>query len=66
MLRKKDYELSALITRCGNRDVHKAIEQTRKAGLPVSFSRNGKLYFEMPDGTITDQEPEVLKNVKLS
>lgn len=43
--------------RIGNEAIHKAIENNRKKGIPNSFTRNGKLYWEMPDGTITDKDP---------
>ncbi|MDR0308002.1 MAG: hypothetical protein LBI42_14345 [Chitinispirillales bacterium] len=55
---KRDYELSAKITRLGNRGVRKAIERGKKAGIPIPFSRSGKVFYEMPDGTITDKYPE--------
>jgi hypothetical protein len=41
----------------GNAAITKAIENNRKKGIPISFTRNSKLYWEMPDGTITDINP---------
>jgi hypothetical protein len=41
----------------GNEAIHEAIENNRKKGIPNAFSRNGKLYWEMPDGKITDENP---------
>jgi len=41
----------------GNDAIHKAIENNRKKGIPNSFTRNGKLFWEMPDGSITHIDP---------
>lgn len=51
---KKSYELFLKITRIGNRAVKKAQEENRRKGLPNVYSRNGKVIFELPDGTITE------------
>ena len=45
------------ILKIGNRAVHKAQEENRKKGLPNVYSKNKKLYFELPDGTITMKDP---------
>ncbi|MBF0198409.1 MAG: hypothetical protein HQL32_11890 [Planctomycetes bacterium] len=41
----------------GNEAITEAIDNNRTKGIPNSFTRNGKLYWEMPDGTITDKDP---------
>ena len=41
----------------GNKAVHEAQEENRKLGIPNVYGRNGKIYFEMPDGTITTESP---------
>lgn len=56
-MKKETYELFMKITRIGNRAVKKAQEENRNKGIPNVYSRNGKLYFELPDGTITDKNP---------
>ena len=48
------------ITRVANQAAHRAQEENRRLGIPNVFSRNGILYFELPDGTITTERPEVL------
>lgn len=48
-----------LMKRIGNDAIHKAIQSNREKGIPNAFTRNGKLYFEMPDGTITTKNPFV-------
>lgn len=40
------------------RAVRKAIEENRRLGLPNVFYRNGRMYWELPDGTITYERPE--------
>jgi len=52
-------ELSARITRLGNIGVRKAIERAHAAGLSVPFSKGGKIFYQRPDGSITDKDPDV-------
>jgi len=48
---------AAEFKRIGNRAVHKALEENRQLGIPNVFSRNGKLYYELPNGVITTEDP---------
>jgi hypothetical protein len=48
---------AAEFERIGNRAVHKAQEENRRFGIPNVFSRNGKLYYELPNGEITTDDP---------
>ena len=34
-------------------------EENRKLGIPNVYSMNGKIFYELPDGTITDVQPEI-------
>ena len=43
--------------RLGSRAAQKAQQENRRLGLPNTYSRNGIQYYELPDGTITDQSP---------
>jgi hypothetical protein len=43
----------------GNRAVKRAQEENRKLGIPNVYSKNGKLYFELPNGEITTEDPFV-------
>lgn len=43
--------------RIGNRAVRRAQRENRSHGIPNSYSRDGKLYFELPDGTLTQVSP---------
>lgn len=51
------YRLGAIAKKAGNDAVHKTQEENRKLGIPNTYSFNGKIYFEMPDGTITIKSP---------
>lgn len=57
---KKDYEGFFNIWQIGNRAVKKAQEENRRFGLPSVYCKNGKLYYELPDGTITMERPKIL------
>ena len=47
------------IERIGMDAVERAQEENRWLGIPNAYSRNGTLYFELPDGTITQEDPFV-------
>lgn len=50
-------KLSDKITYLGNLAVHEAQEENRKKGIPNVYSLNGKIVWQMPDGTITEKSP---------
>ncbi len=56
-MKKEIYELLIKMTRIGNRAVKKAQEENRRKGLPNVYSKNKRLYYELPDGTITMNNP---------
>lgn len=45
------------ILKIGSRAVKKAQAENKRKGLPNVYSKNKKLYFELPDGTITMKDP---------
>lgn len=45
------------IKRIGNDAARKAQEENRALGIPNVYSRRGKLYYELPDGRITEESP---------
>ena len=58
----KNLEETFLMMRLGNKAIHEAREENHRLGLPNIFSRrNGKLYFEYLDGTITQEVPDCYK-----
>ncbi len=55
--KRETYELTLKIARIGNRALREAHKENHRLGLPNIFTRNKELYFEMPDGTITTDNP---------
>ncbi len=53
-------DFAAELTRLGNRGVRKAQEENRKMGLPNVYSKNGKIYYQLPNGEITTKKPSTL------
>ncbi len=58
------YVQAAEFKRIGNRAVRSALEENRRLGIPSVFCRNGKLYYELPNGEITTEDP--FKDMTLS
>ena len=56
------YQRVFQIVKVGNKAVHEAQKKNRKLGIPSVYGRNGKVYFELPDGTITTKSPWHKKN----
>jgi hypothetical protein len=48
---------AAEFKRIGNLAVQKALEENRRLGIPSVFSRNGQIYYELPNGDITREDP---------
>ncbi len=49
----KGFEIESI----GNQAVRKAQEENRKKGIPLVYSVDGKIYYELADGTITTNSP---------
>jgi hypothetical protein len=47
------------LKRIGTQSARDAQEENRRLSIPNAYSRNGTLYFELPDGTITQEDPFV-------
>jgi len=56
-MNKKRLESFIEITQIGKRAVKKAQEENRQFGLPNVYANKKGLYFELPDGTITTENP---------
>jgi hypothetical protein len=56
-MKKGIFETLLKITRIGNRAIKKTREENKRLGLPNVYSKNGKVIYEMPDGTITTKSP---------
>lgn len=55
---------AAEFKRIGNIAVENALEENRRLGVPSVFYRNGQLYYELPNGDITRDDP--FKEINLS
>ena len=55
---KKDYELLIQTTSLGTAAITQAQEENRQKGLPNVYSKDGKIYFQLPDGSITMNPPK--------
>jgi len=55
--RIETYQLAAEFQRIGNRAVRAAQEESRRLGVPNVYSKDGVLYFELPNGEITQKNP---------
>jgi len=51
------YRQAAEFQRIGNRAVRAAQEESRRLGVPNVYSKDGVLYFELPNGEITLENP---------
>ena len=58
-MEKKYYELLLKVTKIGARAIKKAQEENRRNGLPSVYSKNKKIYYELPDGTMTTKRPKL-------
>ncbi|MCC5934635.1 MAG: hypothetical protein LAT75_13605 [Candidatus Cyclonatronum sp.] len=59
-------ELAILLTRLGNRAVRKAQEENRRLGIPNVYSKNGQIYYQLPDGEVTSKRPAIMSSPKAS
>jgi|AntRauTorcE11898_2_1112593.scaffolds.fasta_scaffold13451_3 GDP-D-mannose dehydratase len=50
------FELTAEITKIGNRAVYKAQEENRQKGIPNVYAKKGQIYYQLPDGRITTKK----------
>ena len=56
-MEKEDYQTLIQWARIGNRAIKKAQRENHRCGLPNVYSKNNRLYFELPDGTMTMENP---------
>ncbi|MEX0780161.1 MAG: hypothetical protein WD491_13645 [Balneolales bacterium] len=53
-------DFAAELTKLGNRGMKKAQEENHKLGLPNVYSKNGTIYYQLPNGKITTKKPASL------
>jgi hypothetical protein len=54
---KEIYRVGTEIQEIGNRAIKNVIKENRRMGIPLVFSRNGTIYYELPGGEITTESP---------
>lgn len=57
MTKLEFYKLGRDIQKIGTRAVRKAQAENHAKGLPNVYCKNGVTYWQLPDGTITMQNP---------
>lgn len=58
--KKQNNDISAELTRLGNRGVRKAQKENHRLGIPNVYYKYGKIYYQLPDGEITTKKPKKL------
>ena len=56
-------ELSIEMQKIGNIAVKEAQRKSLENGVANVYSKNGQIYFQLPDGTITQEIPKEYKKV---
>jgi hypothetical protein len=51
-------EIEKKIIKIGNKAVKDAQKKSLKKGIANVYSKNNRLYFQLPDGTITEEIPK--------
>ena len=51
------FENALSLQEIGNAAVHHALEENKRKNIPSVFSHDGVIYFKMPNGEITRQNP---------
>ena len=51
------YQTAIEYQRIGNSAVKRVQEENKKRGIPNVYSRNGKIYYELPNGELTFKNP---------
>ncbi|SFP89481.1 hypothetical protein [Hydrogenimonas thermophila] len=65
MRKIKMSNLDAMILKIGNEAVKKAQRENLEKGIANVYSRNGQIFFQLPNGTITQEIPKEYKDVKI-
>ena len=56
-LSPETYKRTRELLRIANRAVKRAQEENRKKGIPNVYSYNGHIYYELPNGELTKEDP---------
>ncbi|MDE0316257.1 MAG: hypothetical protein OXM61_15260 [Candidatus Poribacteria bacterium] len=61
-LKLETYKWAHEMLQIANRAAKKAQEENRKKGIPNVYDINGHLYYELPNGELTKEDP--MQNIK--
>ena len=56
--------LSEKVLKAAYKAARKAQQENQQAGIPNVYSINGKIVWQLPDGTVTMQDPDKSDDVK--
>lgn len=56
-------ELASSILKVASKAVKEAQRKSLENGIANVYSKNGQIYFQLPDGTITQETPKNYKKV---
>jgi hypothetical protein len=51
------YQDAFEIQEIGNEAVERVLRENKEKGIPIVVSKNGIIYYELPDGEITTESP---------
>ena len=51
------YQRAFEIQEIGNEAVKKVLKENKEKGIPIVFSKDGIIYYELPNGEITTESP---------
>jgi len=51
------YKNSAFVNKIAAQAMQEEKEKNKRLGIPSAFMQNGKIYYELADGTITTEKP---------
>ncbi len=51
------FQLGFEIEKIGNEAIETVKVENKKMGIPLVFSRNGEIFYELPDGSVTNKSP---------
>ncbi|MGA1847595.1 hypothetical protein [Deferribacter abyssi] len=57
------FSIGMEILRIGNKAVKEAQKESLKKGIPNVYSLNGVIFYQLPDGTITINQPDEYKKI---
>lgn len=56
-VKSSDIKEAAQIAKIGKKAVDAVKSENRKKGIPIVFSEDGTVFYELPDGSITSKSP---------